>query len=283
LWTEKDRRNLSSIDLVFYPFVWTFARRADMLGNISPLFLGLVPFIIAYRNSSVMRPALIAGLAGLIAWITWLSIHPLILFTRWLLVPLALVAVCLSAAVVAAEKDLRQTIASRWIFGSAILALCLFLLFQSRGVFYAVRYVAAIDSRSARYASMPGFDVASWINTHVNPGQRVALAHWIGYPYFLELRHLLNSESQAELQEFWERHRSLTVPHWTAEIWRFYKKRGFTYVVVRRNLMDEAWSAWSKDSDSMRLTIEFVGKNDAVFKIEEPIYVDKNTGGVERL
>jgi hypothetical protein len=34
------RQNISVVDLLLYPLVWTFAYRADMLGNILLLFIG---------------------------------------------------------------------------------------------------------------------------------------------------------------------------------------------------------------------------------------------------
>ena len=50
-----------------------------------------------------------------------------------------------------------------------------FLLFQSRTVVHAVRYIAALDQKATRYASEPYYDVATWLNAHVQPGQRVGL------------------------------------------------------------------------------------------------------------
>ncbi len=54
------KQNISLLDLMLYPFVWTFADREKMLGNISPLFLGFFPFLLIYRRSSTVKPALAA-------------------------------------------------------------------------------------------------------------------------------------------------------------------------------------------------------------------------------
>ena len=205
------RHNLGVADLLFYPFVWTFAHRADMLGNISPLFLGFLPFwLLTYRTYPLVRSTYMAGIAGLVSLTTWLLLEPWILFTRWLLVPLACFTIPCSAALVALEHELRATWAARWLVRGAFLMLFFFLLFQSRTVVHAVRYIAAIDQRAARYASEPSYDVATWLNTHREPGHRVALKDYGNYYYFLHTDILLSSESAAELQWLWEQRDSLS-------------------------------------------------------------------------
>jgi hypothetical protein len=258
-------QNISVGDLLLYPFIWTFSHRPDMLGNISPLFLGFFPFfLLLYRRLPFARRSFIAGLAGLTSMVMWFLIEPLTLFTRWLLIPLGLLTVPLSTSVVAAEQSLRWTHTARWLVRGAVLTMLFFLLFQSRGVLYAVRYLAAIDSRAMRYASVPhfGYDVADWLNTHVQATQRVALSDYHGYPYFVNSRILLNSESAEELQWLWE-HRSRLSP---VEVWKFYARRGFTYAVVAKGRVDEARSIWPRDE---RLQVAFVGRNDAVLRIGE--------------
>jgi hypothetical protein len=175
-----DLRNLSITDLPFYPFVWTFAGRTSMLGNISPLFVGFFPFLpLTYHCFSIERAALKAGLAGLTSVMTWLLIMPLALHTRWLLVPLGLLAIPLSAAFVAAEQGLRKDRTVRWLARSSVLIVLLFLMFEGRAVIYAARYLASIDDRAARYESAIGYDVAAWLNTHAQMGQRVALGGYL--------------------------------------------------------------------------------------------------------
>jgi hypothetical protein len=263
------RQNISVIDLLFYPFVWTFANRADMLGNISPLFIGFFPFLLAYHHFSIVQPALIAGLAGLVSMSIWWLIKPLILYTRWLLVPLGLLAVPLSASVVAAEQDLHHGHTTHWLVRGATLIILFFLLFESRAIVYSVRYVTSIDSRAVRYESMPGYDVSAWLNAHVQPGQRVALGSWSGYAYFVSPDHLLNSESAEELQWLWEHYGSRSPSPWTADFWHFYARNGFTYVLVAKDLVDDALSVWPNDLARARPQVAFVGRNDAVLRIEK--------------
>jgi hypothetical protein len=232
-----------------------------MLGNISPLFLGFLPFFfLAYPAYPLVRATLPAGIAGLVSLAIWLLIEPLILFTRWLLIPLALCTIPLSAAFVSLAPELRSTRAARWLVQSAICILLLFLVFQSRAVIHAVRYIAGIDQRDARYASEPYYDVATWLNTHKQPGQRVALHEYGGYYYFLDPEVLLDSESAEELQWLWERrdHASVT------EAWNFYARRGFTYVVVRKEHMSNASSF---RLDEGELHIVFVGQKKMIGRI----------------
>jgi len=257
------RQNLTVVDLLFYPFVWTFASRADMLGNISPLFIGFLPFfLLTYSSYPLVRATSPAGIAGLISLAIWLLIEPLILFTRWLLIPLALFTIPLSAAFVSLEHELRSTRAARWFVKSAICVLLFFLLFQSRAVVHAVRYIAAIDKREARYASEPHYDVSVWLNTHVQPGQRVALNEYNGYYYFLNNDILLNSESAEELQWLWDHHNHLPI----TEEWKFYAKHGFTYIITRKEYMSDIASL---SLDEGELHIVFVGQKKMIGRIEK--------------
>jgi hypothetical protein len=255
--------NLSVVDLFFYPFIWTFAERDDMLGHISPLFLGFSPFLLASRSHSLVRPVLIVGVAGLVSISTWLLfIKPLILSTPYFIAPLGLLALPLSTAMVAAELDFRHDRSVRWLVGGAILILLFFLLFQSRTVIYAVRYIASIDNRDVRYELMPdaSYDVATWLNAHVQPAQRVGLANFSSYRYFVNPDILVRSESAEERQWLWE-HRDSLAP---SDIWRFYAQHGFTYVTVPKDSIDDAELV---AQDGIARKVAFVGRNHAVLKI----------------
>ena len=261
-----NRQGIAVTDLLSYPFVLIFAHRGDMLGNISPLFIGFLPFLLLYYHSPLVRPVLIAGAAGLLSVITWwLLINQLLLFARWALVPLGLFAVILSAAVVAAEQDphgVPRT--TRWLIRSSILIVLFFLLFQSRAAVYGVRYLAARDSRAVIYEPMThtGYDIAEWLNAHVQTGQRVALSIWDGYAYFVNPKILVNVGSTEEYEWFWKhRDRPLSPASWS-----FYSRNGFTYVVVAKDSINEARAGLP---DSIRLKVVFMGQKDAVLKIEE--------------
>jgi hypothetical protein len=257
------RQNLAVVDLLLYPFVWTFAHRADMLGNISPLFIGLLPFfLLAYRSYSLVRSTNIAGLAGLASLATWLLIEPLILFTRWLLIPLALLTIPSSAALVALEEELHYTRASRWLVRSTIFIILFFLLFQNRSIVYAVRYISSIDKRDDKYISKPHYDTAVWLNAHVQQGQRVALKEYGGYHYFINEEILLNSESAEELQWFWDNQDHINI----VDAFKFYAKHGFTYVVIRKEHMDNTSPLIIGEN---KLSIVFVGQKKMIGRIEK--------------
>jgi hypothetical protein len=257
------RQNISRMDVVFYPFIWTFAHRPDMLGNISPLFLGFLPLLpLTCRRLPLVRSAGIAGYAGLIALSTWLFIEPLILFTRWLLLPLALCAIPCSAAYVTIEREVRHGRAVRWLLRSTVLTLGIFLLFQSRAVVYAVRYITAIDSPAVHYASPPHFayDVANWLNAHVQSGQRVALKSYIGHPYFINIDILWHTESSEELQWLWEHRQVLS----RSMFWDFYVQHGFTYIVVGKEHIAEGKVVLPT---SREFQVVFEGKNNIVLRV----------------
>jgi hypothetical protein len=263
--------NISGSDLILYPFVWTFGAREDMLGNISPVFLGFLPFLLAYYRLPIVRHSLLAGLAGLASVTTWLLIEPFILFTRFFLVPLGLLTVPLSASVVAVEEDLRHGRTARWLIRSSIFLILFFLLFQSRTAVYAFRYLASIDTRAAKYEPVPhfGYDVAAWLNSHAQTGQRVALGAWSGHPYFMSPNHLLNSESTEELEWLWTHCRCRSPAVWTTDFWHFYARQGFTYVIVAKDSVAEAISVWSNDFGEEPPQVAFVGRNNVVLRLEQ--------------
>jgi hypothetical protein len=264
--------NFSVGDLFFYPFVWTFAVRDGMLGNISPLFIGFFPFLLAYRRFPIVKSALAVGLAGVVSIMTWLLIEPLFLATRFLLAPLALLAVPISAAVVAVEQDPRQGHTVRWPVKAAVAAILFFLLFEGRGVVYTGRYLDSMDSRADRFQSFPGYDVAVWLNAHMQPGQRVGLANYGGYRYFVDPHILLNSESAEEIQWLWEHGEWLNkgLPSsWSPDFWHLYESHGFTYIVVAKHLLQEAISAWPDNSARVPLEVVAMGRDSGVLKIQK--------------
>jgi hypothetical protein len=236
--------NLSLTDLFLYPFVWTFAYRGDMYGNLSPLFVGFALLFWAYRRCDLVRLGRVVGLCGLISIGMWLLIEPFALCTRWLLIPVGLLAIPLSASVVVAEQASRTDRRLRWAMMAPIIALFFFLLFQSRAAVYAVRYLASIDSRATRYdhaLTAPNrylFRVAEWLNANVEPGQRVGIYNCCTFRYFLNPDVLLNSESKEEMQWLWENESRLSPSN--PLFWEFYAKRGFTYVVIPTSKVDEA-------------------------------------------
>ena len=269
-WTKEstwiyNRRGISPLDLASYPFIWTFGSPQNMLGNISPLFLGFCPLLLLYYRASLVRLGLLAGLAGVVsitAW--WLLVNKLFPYTRWVLLPLALIAICLATSVVAVELDPRPARVARGLIKAAMVSLVLFLLFQNRAVIYAVRYAIGIDGRASSYQSKAGYDVANWLNTHMELGQRAALAGWNGYPYFVKPEHLINSESVAERNWLWQLCRCPTPVIGTEDFWKFYASRNFTYVVLEKGFVSRAMSAMP---DRIAVQIAFSGKVDAVLRL----------------
>jgi hypothetical protein len=278
--------NLSVLDLVLYPFVWTFAKRANMLGNVSPLVLGLVPLLFLYRKVAVVRRASLAGQAGLVALATWLLVAPQVLHTRWLLVPLALLAPSLGASLVQLDREHPQDWLIRWSVRGAIVGVFFVLLFDARAVIHGIRYVASMDTRTARYADFPGHDIADWLNARVRAGERVALGGYTGYAHFLDPKILLQSESQSEFQWLWD-HKSVrssaerpSLPHtfngikamvlssWSADVWRFYVSHGFAYVVVAADQLETALDTWPSGAGA-RPDVAFEGRRDRVLRITQ--------------
>jgi hypothetical protein len=142
-------------------------------------------------------------------------------------------------------------------------------------VVYAARYVISLDSRAARYQSAPGYDVADWLNTHVRFGERVAIGNFNGHKYFIEPKLLLSSESPEEFQWLWEHGRwfyagsgSITPRVWNADFWHLYVDQGFTYVVIRKDRLQNALSAWPANLREAHPRVIIVGVDNAIVKIE---------------
>lgn len=166
--------NLSWLDVALHPWIWTFAGRPHMLGNVSCLFLGLAPLAFLLRDRPELRRARPALGLGLFALATWLVLRPRVLQTRWLLPALALVAVGLAPALPAALDS--ATARTRRVLQAVTALLAAFWL--AVGVYGALEgsaYVAGRVPRDARYARKPGIDAARWINAHVTPGEGVDL------------------------------------------------------------------------------------------------------------
>lgn len=260
-----NKQGLSLTDLLSYPVIWTFGYRPEMLGNISPLFVGLVPLLWLYRREPVVRIGWAAGWAGLLSVIVWwLMINGLFPYTRWVLVPLGLFAICLSTAVIAAEQDRVPHPAGRWLVRVGFLTTIGFLLFQSRGTVYAIRYAVGVDNRAGAYQSKPGYDVASWLNNNLRVGQRVAFAGWNGYAYFVRPEHLSHSESAAEFERLWNLCQCSAPVLWKTEFWEFYERAGFDYVIVTNHLVEASLSVLPAN---FRAEVVFAGRSDSVLKI----------------
>ena len=262
--------NISAVDLLLYPFVWTFGERHDMLGNISPLFIGLVPILLfyVYGRSPIVRPTLAAGSAGIVSIATWLLIKPFMLYTRWLLVPLALLAIPLSTSVVAGVREQREPVAGLLLKVGVFLTL-FFLMFEGRAATYAVRYIAGMDSRAKIYEKLPyaDSDVAMWLNTHVEPNNRVAVGNWGGYSYLLDSRILLRSESAEERQWLKQQRSSLSL----ADIWLFLVARGFNYIVIPKDQIDDVIASSPAQLD---VKVSFTGRNASVIRITQDKMTD---------
>jgi hypothetical protein len=260
---SEDRQNITPLDLAFYPFVWTFKYLDDSFGNISPLFLGCLPLFLLYRADRLPRLTSLAAVGGVVSLLSWLAIKPLILYTRWLLIPLGLLTIPLSAGLVAADSDRSGSRGSRLLIRSSVAIACLFLLFESRAALYGARYLLSLDTRDAKYASVrgSGYDVIAWLNANVGAGERVVLSNWRAYKYLLNPDILLNSESSQELQWLSDNAERLSRP----EQWRYYAQQSFSYMIVSR---EEGRFLPSLATPELGIRLVYAGTNDSVLKLE---------------
>lgn len=212
-------RNLAWVDVLFYPFVWTFGDRPMMLGNLSPLFLGfMAPWLICRHAPEVRRGRQALGL-GLLILATWIAVEARALHTRYLLVGLGLTAVGLAPAFVALDERLGRQRAPRFAGRAGLVVLAAFWLTVSTWTAYeAVRYTAGFGHREDRYRRKDGFDVAEWLNAHVGKAERVSLLGYSPYRYLLRPDILDGSESRKELEWAWEAARTEPGPQVASQV-----------------------------------------------------------------
>lgn len=122
-----------------------------------------------------------------------------------------------------------------------------------------------IDKRDTAYQSKPGCDVASWLNQNFRIGQRVAIAGWNGYAYFVRTEHLVNSETAAEFEKLWDLCQCTAPVLWKSQSWQFYDQAGFDYVIVTKELVPASMSALPAH---LRAEVVFAGLSDTVLKIQ---------------
>ncbi|HLA79689.1 MAG TPA: hypothetical protein VJU18_19100 [Vicinamibacteria bacterium] len=254
------------LDVLFHPFVWTFGDRPGMLGNISPLFLGLLIPWLLFRNAPAVRRSRGCLALGALTILTWIALEARALHTRYLLVALALAAVGLAPAFVTMEEALRggrrglQTAARAGL----VLLLAFWLAVSGWSAWEALRYTAGRDQRADRYQRKDGFDATEWLNANVAPSERVSLLGFGPYRYLLRPEILQGSESTAELEQAREASRTQPMPAVLADL---AASGGFRYVVARREVIAEVVDAVPPHQAGPR-RVTFDGSPYAVLTIE---------------
>lgn len=274
LWHEyESNRNLAWSDLALYPLVWSFGERAHMLGNASPLYLGFLPFWFSRRRSAEVGAARPALVLGALILVTWLLLEPRTLHTRWLLVPLALLAVGLAPAFVAADAALQERprlrLWERWGLG---VLLAFWLAASAWGAVQSLSYLAGRQTRAQWYARKAAYDVADWLNRNVGPRERVALRNLTKNRYFLGPSILDQSESAEELQAAWELRRTLTPQAWSAEDWRLANRGRYRYVVFPNADVAASLATHPSHRSGTVPSIAFAGREFTVVEVfQEPL------------
>jgi hypothetical protein len=212
---------LSGLDLWAFPFTLTFASRPNMLGVISPLFIGLLPALawMGFQNARQKSLALAALLMG----IMWMLIYPRIITPRFVFPPLVALAVVAAGL---GERLLKKRIV-RPAMLLCLAGLSALLLLDMRSALYGVRYACGLTSRSSFYLDGGRqeiyYSVAKFLHDHDLPGTRVFLDS-PEYTYFLDTDILLRSQTQEEMERASEG---------CAARDEVIRKGGFSWLVVR--------------------------------------------------
>ena len=255
--------NLSWLDVLFHPIVWTFGDRRDMLGNISPLFLGLIVPWVLCRDAPDVRRSRGPLALGALTVLTWLALEARALHTRFLLAGLALAAVGLAPAFVAMDDALRGRRALQIAARLSLVGLLGFwLTVSSWEAWGTLRYAAGRDRLEDRYRRKDGYDAAAWLNQNVEQAARVSLMGFGQYRYLLRPDILQNSESTAEFLRTRATARTEPWPAWLA--WRA-RSGGFSHVVADRSLIARFAD---RSSEGLPWRVVFTGDRYAVLALE---------------
>jgi len=255
--------NLSWLDVLFHPFVWTFADRRDMLGNISPLFVGLlVPWVLC-RDAPEVRRSRGALALGALTVLTWLVVETRALHTRFLLAGLALAAIGLAPAFVALDDAFRARRALQVTARLGLVALLGFWVTVSSWESWgALRYAAGLDRTEDRHRRKDGYDAAEWLNQNVPATARVSLMGFGPVRYLLRPDILQNSESAAELTSTLAAARR---EPWPAALASLATAGGFSHVVAERELIARLADP---SSGGLQGRVAFTGDRYAVLWLE---------------
>jgi dolichyl-phosphate-mannose-protein mannosyltransferase len=254
--------NLSWLDVLVHPFVWTFADRRDMLGNISPLFVGLFAPWVLFRKSPAVRRSRGALALGALIILTWLVVETRALHTRFLLPGLALAAVGLAPAFVAMDDALwgRRALQVTARLGLATL-LGFWVTVSSWEAWGALRYATGLDGREDRYRRKEGYDAAVWLNENVPAASRVSLMGFGPVRYLLRPDILQNAESTAELTRTLAAARSQP---WPAALAWLARSGRFSHIVVDRALI----GSLADPSQGLHGHVAFTGDRYAVLRLD---------------
>jgi hypothetical protein len=189
--------DLSMFHQLIWPLVLTFGGHTGMLGTVSPLLLGLVPFVMRFGFTDPRQRGL--ALAAAVIFGAWFLVYPWgLIFPRFHFTPIAFLAVVSGAM---AQSALRLPGLRRVVQAAA--ALCLAVsLFDLRSAVYGLQYARGVLSRSEVYArhenAMHWYAVAVSLNRDVAASDRVFLE--MPYSYFLRLDLLTGSQTAPERQ-----------------------------------------------------------------------------------
>jgi hypothetical protein len=261
---EQATRNLSWLDVAAYPFVWTFAERSAMLGNISPLVLGAAPLWLIFRGAPLVRSARPALWLGALVVSTWILLEPRSLHTRYLMVGVCLLAIGVAPAVWLGCVELRGT--PRGLCRAALLGLLGFWLAASGWTaLEALGHVSGRLGPADRYSLKLGWDSTQWVNAHVPHDARVAIRHLVAYPWFLRPDVLRGSESREERQRLYEASGRAEGGAIHPAEWELLSRWGFGYAVLESRWLDASLAA--VPAGMARPDVAFEGRETLVLRL----------------
>lgn len=212
-----------------YPLSVTFLNTPQSLGVVSPLFVGILPFLM--RRDVRSRLQISPQLRNLLppAFLTlalWVALFFTVVEIRYVLVFWVLLFLFAAQAMAAAEEALNKPQRKALVFLSAFL-----LVFVSlRAVVIAAATYSPIDANGqARCYDSPLCAFFTTVNQTAEPGDRVFVLH--AYRYYLRPDLFACSSQKQEYPAL----QTLAAQKSSAEFWTEIYRQGFRYLTYEKN------------------------------------------------
>ena len=231
---QLDPRNLMLYRL-FYPFILTFLNSPQTLGNLSPLFLGFLPFLLvksARKNLRFSAPLKLLTLLSTLTLLIWITVYFTVLEIRYVL----FLWIVLFLPIAQILESVTQS-GALWIRPLVMLLVISFLIIMgARTLILAVTaYLPPNNISSADCSDTNLCNFMETINQRAAPGDRVFVLH--AYRYYLRPDLFACSsrvEEYAILEPFARQNSS--------EFWVELYRRGYRFIIFEQHLSERRYN-----------------------------------------
>ncbi len=211
-----------------YPFVVTFLNTPQSIGNVSPVFLAFLPYILSsnIRKKMALSRSLIELLtATLITLTLWIALFFTIMEIRYIFFIWAILFIVMSEVIVAAFDDAGNKL--QILLSALLITLLVFTILRT--IYFSVVTYSPLDRQGNPQCKDFIFcNYLKPINDGAQPGERVLSL--LAYRYYLRTDLFACSTSMDEYRAL--RVASLKSPN---EFWEEVYRQGYTYIAYEKN------------------------------------------------